>query len=82
LKNLLPILPNAKGYDFMSGMGHAWELIVSKLNSIGELIVLYLLEKMNRKGNEKAGKMNFSNISVIRENVLENNISDSSVDFF
>lgn len=83
-KQCIKALPEQKKpllvYDLMSGMGEAWPTIQKHFGSKVEIIGLDISEAMNQKATEHKNRLRNQSISVIRADVLKNNVPAGSAD--
>ena len=81
VNDLPDITKDAKGFDFMSGMGESWENILDKLNLNGHLTAIDISDEMNKKASEHLTKLKTKNVNLLKVDILKNDIPDNSADF-
>ena len=81
VKALPYISPDSHGYDFMSGMGEAWESILKMLNSDGRLTGVDISDSMVSKSLEHKERLKVENVDVLKKNILNNDLTSESADF-
>lgn len=67
------------GYDFMSGMGESWHLILKESNT--KIIGLDISTEMNKKASENLARNEHWDVEILEQNVLNSHIKSESGDF-
>ncbi|MBC6993672.1 class I SAM-dependent methyltransferase [Neolewinella lacunae] len=68
-----------EGYDFMSGMGESWHLVMQ--NKKVKLVGIDMSSEMNKEAKKKLHKKSSWDVSILEENILENSLPAASADF-
>lgn len=76
----LQLKPGMKVADLMTGMGEAWDSLLPEIGEEGQIVALDLSEGMLKHAEKKKGKRQLSNITILNENILENDLEAESFD--
>jgi len=67
-------------YDFMTGMGECWSKIFDSISDTGSLLALDFCNRMLLHAKHRRCKIPKYNVKLTHQNVLYNNLADSSAD--